>query len=98
MGKKRKGPWRMGIALFLLFMSIPMTAFATSEVVSRINSLQTLVMGIITAAGAIVLAWGVFDFAAGYQAHDTSQQTQSLKKVISGILMCGASTVISLVK
>ena len=78
--------------------SIPMTAFATSEVVSRINSLQTLVMGIITAAGAIVLAWGVFDFAAGYQAHDTSQQTQSLKKVISGILMCGASTVISLVR
>ena len=87
MGKKRKGQWRMGIALFLLFMSIPMTAFATSEVVSRINSLQTLVMGIITAAGAIVLAWGVFDFAAGYQ---------SLKKVVAGILMLLAQSVVNM--
>ena len=86
---------------FLFFDSvkpgeIPMTAFATSEVVSRINSLQTLVMGIITAAGAIVLAWGVFDFAAGYQAHDTSQQTQSLKKVVAGILMLLAQSVVNM--
>ena len=67
-----------------------------NEVVSRINSLQTLVMGIITAAGAIVLAWGVFDFAAGYQAHDTSQQTQSLKKVVAGILMLLAQSVVNM--
>ena len=53
-------------------------------------------MGIITAAGAIVLAWGVFDFAAGYQAHDTSQQTQSLKKVVAGILMLLAQSVVDM--
>lgn len=92
----RKNQRRTGIALFLLLMSVPMTVFATSEVVSRINSLQTLVMGIITAAGAIVLAWGVFDFAAGYQAHDTSQQTQSLKKVVAGILMLLAQSVVNM--
>ena len=71
---------------------------AVGEVQGRLNLIWNLVMGIMTAAGAIVLAWGVFEFAAGYQSHDSSQQTQSLKKVISGILMCGASTVISLVK
>ena len=85
-----------GVFLFLLLLSIPINAFATSEVVSRINSLQSLVMGIITAAGAIVLAWGVFDFAAGYQAHDTSQQTQSLKKVVAGILMLLAQSVVDM--
>ena len=87
---------KAGILLFLLLLSIPINVFATSEVVSRINSLQSLVMGIITAAGAIVLAWGVFDFAAGYQAHDTSQQTQSLKKVVAGILMLLAQSIVDM--
>ena len=71
---------------------------SSGAITGKINNLYSLVLGIIKAAGAIVLAWGVFEFAAGYQSHDSSQQTQSLKKVISGILMCGASTVISLVK
>ena len=87
---------KAGILLFLFLLSIPINVFATSEVVSRINYLQSLVMGIITAAGAIVLAWGVFDFAAGYQAHDTSQQTQSLKKVVAGILMLLAQSVVDM--
>lgn len=87
---------KAGILLFFFLLSIPINVFATSEVVSRINSLQSLVMGIITAAGAIVLAWGVFDFAAGYQAHDTSQQTQSLKKVVAGILMLLAQSVVDM--
>lgn len=71
---------------------------SSAAITGKINNLYDLVLGIIKAAGAIVLAWGVFEFAAGYQSHDSAQQTQSLKKVISGILMCGASTVISLVK
>ena len=81
-----------------MVISIAAPAFASSVITGKINNLYSLVLGIIKAAGAIVLAWGVFEFAAGYQSHDSAQQTQSLKKVISGILMCGASTVISLVK
>ena len=76
----------------------PAMATGTSAITGKITNLYNLVLGIIKAAGAIVLAWGVFEFAAGYQSHDSAQQTQSLKKVISGILMCGASTVIALVK
>ena len=99
MMKKRKRivPVLIISALAALFCVSP--AFASSTAItSKITSLYSLVLGIIKAAGAIVLAWGVFEFAAGYQSHDSSQQTQSLKKVISGILMCGASTVIALVK
>ena len=83
--------------LCAFFLSFPALA-SSSAITGKINNLYDLVLGIIKAAGAIVLAWGVFEFAAGYQSHDSAQQTQSLKKVISGILMCGASTVISLVK
>ena len=87
------------LAFIICLGLISQGIFASSSAITgKINNLYDLVLGIIKAAGAIVLAWGVFEFAAGYQSHDSSQQTQSLKKVISGILMCGASTVISLVK
>ena len=86
------------LAAAVLALSCPAFATSTSTITNKITKLYNLVLGIIKAAGAIVLAWGVFEFAAGYQSHDSSQQTQSLKKVISGILMCGASTVISIVK
>lgn len=85
------------IAVMVMSFAVPALA-SSSAITGKINNLYNLVLGIIKAAGAIVLAWGVFEFAAGYQSHDSAQQTQSLKKVISGILMCGASTVIALVK
>ena len=99
-GKKKKLKTIIaGIAAaMMLTLAGPAYATNTSAITGKINNLYNLVLGIIKAAGAIVLAWGVFEFAAGYQSHDSSQQTQSLKKVISGILMCGASTVIALVK
>lgn len=86
------------LAAMLAVCASPALAATSASITNKIENLYDLVLGIIKAAGAIVLAWGVFEFAAGYQSHDSSQQTQSLKKVISGILMCGASTVISLVK
>ncbi len=99
--KNDKGKTRfMGLllcALFAAFMT-PASVYATSEVVSKINSLQELVMNIITAAGVIVLAWGIFEFATAYQSHDTSQQTASLKKVISGLIMVFASQIVNMLK
>ena len=97
-GKRSIAAVAVVAAVLALSCASPAFASSTSAITGKINNLYSLVLGIIKAAGAIVLAWGVFEFAAGYQSHDSSQQTQSLKKVISGILMCGASTVISLVK
>ena len=50
---------------------------AVGEVQGRLNLIWNLVMGIMTAAGAIVLAWGIFEFAAAYQHHDTSGRTSA---------------------
>lgn len=63
-----------------------------------IPEVKVYALTIITAAGAIVLAWGVFEFASAYQSRDTAQQTDSLKKVVAGILMCLAPTIINLLK
>lgn len=80
---------------FLFILLLPVTACA-SPITEKIDNLYGLVVDIIKAAGAIVVAWGVFEFASAYQSHDTSQQTASLKKIISGVLMVFASTVIGL--
>ncbi len=67
-----------------------------SEVISQINSLSSFVLDIIKAAGVMVTAWGVFEFANGYQSHDGTQQTSGLKRIISGLIMFGASTLMSM--
>lgn len=99
--ENRKGSWgAMVTALFtmMLILMVPMNAFAAAQVQGKINNLYSIVTTIITAAGAIVLAWGVFEFASAYQSRDTAQQTDSLKKVVAGILMCLAPTIINLLK
>lgn len=94
--KHRWNKIQMFLMTFLLM--VPVRVYAAEEVTSKINSLNEIVLSIVTAAGVIVLAWGIFEFATAYQSHDTSQQTMSLKKVISGILMVGAPTIINLLK
>ena len=83
------------MTVLVLAMAFSMNAFATDAVIGKINSLKTFVVNIITAAGSIVLAWGVFEFAAAYQSRDTAQQTDSLKKVIAGIIMVFGSQIIN---
>ena len=85
----------LGVGLSALFAQ---TASATAGVTQKLGSLNELVLGIVTAAGVIVLAWGIFEFATAYQSHDTSQQTMSLKKVVSGIIMVTAPQIINLLK
>lgn len=101
MGRKKRNrktaalrmAWFMDL---LLMLPVRVSASDVATITKKIDNLYTLVVGIITAAGMIVLAWGVFEFAAGYQAHDTPTQTAALKKVISGLLMVLAKTVINL--
>ena len=85
----------LGMVLTMLYAS---TASATAVVTQKLGALNELVLGIVTAAGVIVLAWGIFEFATAYQSHDTSQQTMSLKKVVSGIIMVTAPQIINLLK
>lgn len=96
--KLKKNRLYLLILSIMIFSMIPVPVYATEVVTSKINALNEIVLSIVTAAGVIVLAWGIFEFATAYQSHDTSQQTMSLKKVISGILMVGAPTIINLLK
>lgn len=98
MKKNRKKMTNMMLLTMTLLFAAALPVQATAVVTGKINALNELVLGIITAAGVIVLAWGIFEFASAYQSHDTAQQTASLKKVISGIIMVFASQIIDMLK
>lgn len=93
-----KNRYKMFVMFLLLMLAVPTNVFAAEQVVSKIDSLNQLVLGIVSSAGVIVLAWGVFEFASSYQSRDTSQQTDALKKVVSGIIMVAAPAIIELLK
>lgn len=95
---KGKKIYSMIIMIICLGLFYVVPVFAADAVTAKIGNIESLVSGIITAAGAIVLLWGIFEFASAYQSHDTSQQTQSLKKVVSGLIMVAAPTIVGLLK
>lgn len=82
------------VAVMVVGCCVPV--FASAAITGKIDALKGLVLGIIQSAGAIVLLWGVFEFAMAYQSHDLTQQTGSLKKIVSGLLMVAAGTVVSI--
>lgn len=84
------------ILLFELCNAAPV--WASSQVVNQINNLYTLVVGIIAAAGAIVLAWGGFELGMAYFERDSSSQVQALRKIIGGLIMLGIGGIIALIK
>ena len=96
--ERRKTLFRAVMLTLTMSVLAAGTAAASSVVTAKLGSLNDLVLGIVTAAGVIVLAWVIFEFATAYQSHDTSQQTMSLKKVVSGIIMVAAPQIIALLK
>ena len=63
------------------------TDTGVTEVTDGINVIKDLVLGCVGGVGVIFLAWGLLDFGTGYSAHDTTQQSQAIKKVIGGLIM-----------
>ena len=107
-----KGLWKRcaGTAAFVYFWilaNVPAVAFAkdekgnatdtgVKEVTDGINVIKDLVLGCVGGVGVIFLAWGLLDFGTGYSAHDTTQQSQAIKKVIGGLIMIAVPAILKL--
>ena len=106
------GLWKRcaGTAAFVYFWilaNVPAVAFAkdekgnatdpgVKEVTDGINVIKDLVLGCVGGVGVIFLAWGLLDFGTGYSAHDTTQQSQAIKKVIGGLIMIAVPAILKL--
>ena len=72
------------------------TDTGVTEVTDGINVIKDLVLGCVGGVGVIFLAWGLLDFGTGYSAHDTTQQSQAIKKVIGGLVMIAVPAILKL--
>ena len=91
------GLWKRctGTAAFVYFWilaNVPAVAFAKDEK----GNATDLVLGCVGGVGVIFLAWGLLDFGTGYSAHDTTQQSQAIKKVIGGLIMIAVPAILKL--
>ena len=97
------------LSYFWILTNVPVVALAKSEkgksdatdtgvteVTDGINVIKDLGLGCVGGAGVIFLAWGLLDFGTGYSAHDTTQQSQAIKKVIGGLIMIAVPAILKL--
>ena len=96
------------VLYYRLFTSTPIRALAAEkgksaatdtgvkEVTDGIDVIKELVLGCVGGVGVIFLAWGLLDFGTGYSAHDTTQQSQAIKKVIGGLIMVAVPAILKL--
>lgn len=72
------------------------TDTGVTEVTDGIDVIKELVLGCVGGVGVIFLAWGLLDFGTGYSSHDTTQQSQAIKKVIGGLIMIAVPAILKL--
>ena len=112
MKPRSKGLWKRCSALvagmyFRILTVSPMLAKAAdkksdttdtgvSDVTDGIDVIKDLVLGCVGGVGVVFLAWGLLDFGTAYAAHETTQQSQAIKKVIGGLIMIAVPAILKL--
>ena len=90
----------VGALMCGLALGTPTVAFAkdkgVSEVTEGIDVLKDLVLACVGGVGVIFLAWGLLDFGTAYSAHDTTQQSAAIKKVVGGLIMIAVPSILKL--
>lgn len=66
-----------------------------AQVNSGINVLKTLVKGVVSGVGFIILMLGVVDFGTGISEHNSTQQHEGIKKIVAGIIVCAAPWIVT---
>lgn len=66
-----------------------------AQVNSGINVLKTLVKGVVSGVGFIILMLGVVDFGTGISEHNSTQQHEGIKKIVAGVIVCAAPWIVT---
>lgn len=93
----------LNASLYGLVFARPIVAYAAkknetdiSEVTDGIDVLKDIVLACVGGVGVIFLAWGLLDFGTAYSAHDTTQQSSAIKKVVGGLIMIAVPSILKL--
>lgn len=64
-------------------------------VTSSLNDFYSIVAAFVSATGAIILLWGVFEWGTSMQASDGSMQANAFKRIGGGLVMILAPQIIA---
>lgn len=81
-----------------ILMAPTVTAYATEgqQAVNGINTLVSLASNIVSAIGAFVTLWGIFEMGNAMQERDPAQQGHAGKRIAGGIVMIAAPQLLKL--
>lgn len=86
------------LAASMVFLMPSVTAYAAEgqQAVNGINTLVTMASNIVSAIGAFVTLWGIFEMGNAMQERDPAQQGQAGKRIAGGIVMVAAPQLLKL--
>ena len=79
----------VSLALVLIIFSVPVFASesAGNELIrNSFKNLLDIVIAIVSSIGAILILWGIFDFATALQSQDGALQSASFKRIGGGLV------------
>lgn len=70
-------------------------ATGATAVTNSLNSFYSIVSAFVSATGAIILLWGVFEWGTSMQSNDGSMQANAFKRIGGGLVMILAPQIIA---
>ena len=78
---------------------LPTSAFAEGETTGAVDvlgNLKTFMLSLLSAAGVIVVIWGIVQVAMGFKSQDGTQKTQGILFLAGGAIMASIGAVLTL--
>lgn len=86
--KQRKAAAALLLAgIFGSVCPVAAAADAAAVVTQKFDVLKDLVLAVVTAVGAIVTLWGIFELGNSMQNHDGSAIAAAFKRISGGLIM-----------
>lgn len=74
---------------------LPTTALAGPDALTAIDNLKNLMLSIISAAGVILVIWGIVQVAMGFKSQDGTQKAHGVLFLVGGLLIASVGTVLT---
>lgn len=84
--------WTMAAVIMSL---MPTTALAAPDAVETIDNLKGIMLDILSAAGVIMLIWGIVQVAMGFKSQDGTQKTQGVLFLAGGAVIAGIGPILT---
>lgn len=92
-----KGHGKVVLYAMVLYVCLPVIAYADGDPLTVINNLSTFIFGLIRAVGLILLGWGIVQVGLSLQSHDPSQRSNGFLTLAGGVIITFTKEILDLI-